>query len=309
MWQYADIRKKAWDALTQGSAINAIAATLLYTLIVGVPITLASTIFFIFSFTGMLSGIYLDTLTAKNALIFATIFLFFILILFVVSIFVITPLAIGYNRYLMNIVQKKPDNRFSNLFWSFRKERYLSHVSCMFMKSLRLCVPFVAVGVLSSLVFVSFFYLTRFSAAESTQSGEYFLAILYLFLLIIAVVSPITAYIWFFRNVYAYRFTEFILAEYEGLHMNQAVNISVDLTKGIKFRLFILGITFMGWQFLNYIASGLLSYWIIPYMTTAYYKVYCIQKAEHADLFYGLTSSGDEMQINTIESAVESVNI
>ena len=78
MWQYADIRKKAWDALTQGSAINAIAATLLYTLIVGVPITLASTIFFIFSFTGMLSGIYLDTLTAKNALIFATIFLFFI---------------------------------------------------------------------------------------------------------------------------------------------------------------------------------------------------------------------------------------
>ena len=93
------------------------------------------------------------------------------------------------------------------------------------------------------------------------------------------------------------------------MKMNQAVNLSIKLAKGIKLRMVFLNLTFIGWYFLNYMTSGLLMYWITPYITTAFYKVYCIQKSNNPELFEGLTQFEYDKDILQSDGVEESVTI
>jgi uncharacterized membrane protein len=67
----------------------------------------------------------------------------------------------------------------------------------------------------------------------------------------------------------------YILAENEDISAIEAIKESARIMKGNKFRLFKLGLSFIGWFILGMITLGIGFLWIMPYYTitlTNFYK-------------------------------------
>ena len=76
-------------------------------------------------------------------------------------------------------------------------------------------------------------------------------------------------------KTYAYSMVPYIIYENPNLTANQAIKISNKMTKGYKFDLFVLGLSFIGWQLLSAITGGIVGiFWVNPYMGLTHAGVY-----------------------------------
>lgn len=73
---------------------------------------------------------------------------------------------------------------------------------------------------------------------------------------------------------YRYYFVKYIVAENPNIEMSEAFALSRELTNGIKMDLFILNLSFIGWNLLNIITFGLATFFIAPYMEATDAQVY-----------------------------------
>ena len=65
---------------------------------------------------------------------------------------------------------------------------------------------------------------------------------------------------------YRYRFALYNLCENPELGVMEALAMSKAQTKGYKLDLFVLDVTFLGWNLLCVLTAGILSIWITPYI-------------------------------------------
>lgn len=65
---------------------------------------------------------------------------------------------------------------------------------------------------------------------------------------------------------YRYRFALYNLCENPELGVMDALNMSKQQTRGYKLDLFVLDVTFLGWNLLCVLTAGILSIWITPYI-------------------------------------------
>ncbi|MCR4736061.1 MAG: DUF975 family protein [Treponema sp.] len=65
---------------------------------------------------------------------------------------------------------------------------------------------------------------------------------------------------------YEYKMTYYLACEYKNISVIDALNISKKITRGHKFDLFILDLSFIGWNLLGMISCGVGFLWIIPYI-------------------------------------------
>jgi len=79
---------------------------------------------------------------------------------------------------------------------------------------------------------------------------------------------------------FSYAMTPFILAEHPELTAKQAIRRSMEMMDGHKGELFILGLTFIGWELLNGLTLGIGSLWLNPYKNAAYAVFYRQLKAQ-----------------------------
>lgn len=76
-------------------------------------------------------------------------------------------------------------------------------------------------------------------------------------------------------KTYAYSMVPYIIYENPNLTANQAIKMSKKMTNGYKFDLFVLGLSFIGWQFLSAITGGVVGiFWVNPYMGLTHAGVY-----------------------------------
>lgn len=68
---------------------------------------------------------------------------------------------------------------------------------------------------------------------------------------------------------YSYAMTPFILADRPELTANEAITRSRALMDGHKFELFVLELSFIGWELLSVLTLGIGLLWLIPYMSAA----------------------------------------
>lgn len=68
---------------------------------------------------------------------------------------------------------------------------------------------------------------------------------------------------------YRYRLAHYLMAENPELGIRQAVNMSKELMKGHKWRLFCLDLSFIGWGILASLTCGIGYLWLNPYMDAA----------------------------------------
>lgn len=66
---------------------------------------------------------------------------------------------------------------------------------------------------------------------------------------------------------YRYRFAVYNIMENDQLTASEAIALSCQQTKGMKWDLFILDLSFIGWSILSSMTLGLLDIWLMPYKT------------------------------------------
>ncbi|MCI8662792.1 MAG: DUF975 family protein [Hungatella sp.] len=74
-----------------------------------------------------------------------------------------------------------------------------------------------------------------------------------------------------------------ILADNPGMALGEALKESRRLMRGSRFRLFVLGLSFLGWFALAYITFGLSILWLVPYMMTTNVYFYLNLKEIHRE--------------------------
>ena len=76
-----------------------------------------------------------------------------------------------------------------------------------------------------------------------------------------------------------YSMSYFILAENPELTANEARLKSIEMMNGHKWKLFCLWLSFIGWIILIPLTLGILSFWVVPYITAAEAEFYNNLKA------------------------------
>ena len=72
----------------------------------------------------------------------------------------------------------------------------------------------------------------------------------------------------------AYSQMFYIIAEYKDISVTKAMRISMEITKGHKWDLFVLSLSFIGWALLAPFTLGILYFWLKPYMNMTYVNAY-----------------------------------
>lgn len=84
---------------------------------------------------------------------------------------------------------------------------------------------------------------------------------------------------------FSYAMTPFILEDHPELTASQAIRRSQELMDGHKGELFVLGLTFIGWELLNALTLGIGSLWLNPYKNAAYAAFYRELVAEQRETY------------------------
>lgn len=72
----------------------------------------------------------------------------------------------------------------------------------------------------------------------------------------------------------SYSMMFFLVAEYPKLSIRKAMRISKVLTKGYKADLFVMGLSFLGWEILASLSCGIGMLWLVPYSLLSYTNAY-----------------------------------
>lgn len=75
-------------------------------------------------------------------------------------------------------------------------------------------------------------------------------------------------------KAYSYRFTPYILADCPNVSARDALKISMRMTEGIKWELFVFDLSFIGWSLLTALSGGILAIYTIPYYQAAAAALY-----------------------------------
>ena len=72
----------------------------------------------------------------------------------------------------------------------------------------------------------------------------------------------------------AYSQMYYLIVEYKDLSVTKAMRISMEITKGHKWDLFVMYLSFIGWDILSLCTLGILQLWLSPYKNMTYINAY-----------------------------------
>lgn len=101
-----------------------------------------------------------------------------------------------------------------------------------------------------------------------------FLETVFLFLWMFTIVG-------FFIKMYEYAMIPYILAQDPDIEWRDAFKLSKRMMYGNKWKMFVLGLSFMGWLILSGFTFGILAiFYVYPYMYATYAELYNVLKVE-----------------------------
>ena len=299
MWTCSEVKKEGWSKLSK-SLWTAVLMTLVFTLISGIFTTGQNAVNmakYRIQFSGGWESFLSNANNSSPELVILNLLQSFIGLLAIAALFfLINPLQVGYRRWFLTNRKPEGTTGIHLLFSSFQQGTYMGIVGGTAWLTLWTSIW----GVVASLCFIPLwgvFIAAIFSvvlAASGSASGTssainqkefinsllniapaYFIIFFILLLVCLAGFLAITL-----NRKYAYFFTEFILAENPTIGAKNALNLSKRMTVGLKKKLFILDLSFIGWWLLSSLTCGILSLGVMPYTYAAYTEVYISRKAE-----------------------------
>lgn len=213
----------------------------------------------------------------------------------ILAFLMFNPMFVGYNRYLGSVKQKSNDigSGVRSLFWAFREGRFSGVVSGTAWKqlwmmiwslgvSMVVVVPTVIIfGVMIISAFSGFGIQSNHNDLFDVGTDIFRRTIVWLVVILIyVIVAGVAVGAVLLNRKYAYLFTEFILAERTDMPAKAAIDLSKQMTRGMKMDLFVLDLSFIGWYILSALTLFILQLWVFPYQRAAYLEVYNRRKAE-----------------------------
>ena len=80
----------------------------------------------------------------------------------------------------------------------------------------------------------------------------------------------------------SYSMSMYVLAENKGKSARECIKESMEMTKGHKWELFMLDLSFFGWALLVVLTAGIASIWVAPYIQATLANAYNALKAKDA---------------------------
>ena len=80
----------------------------------------------------------------------------------------------------------------------------------------------------------------------------------------------------------SYAMTYYIISDNESIGALDAITASKEMMRGNKWKLFCLGLRFIGWSLLCLLTLGIGYLWLTPYMATSFAKFYDDIAAQHS---------------------------
>ena len=107
---------------------------------------------------------------------------------------------------------------------------------------------------------------------------------------------------------YEYSMAPYILANNPGMSPNECLRKSKEMTNGYKFSLFLLDLSFIGWNLLSVLTLGILSIWVNPYYQASKAYAYLEMNSDNLDDENDIDDDDDEDNIDDDESFNEETN-
>ena len=82
---------------------------------------------------------------------------------------------------------------------------------------------------------------------------------------------------------YSYKMIMYIIAENPQISSKDAIRISREMMNGNKWRAFLLDLSFIGWNILQYITFGLAGIYVSPYYTATEVELYAFLRKEYIE--------------------------
>ena len=295
-------KKEGWSKLSK-SLWTAVLVTLVFLLISGIfsgANGFLNSLKYRIQFSGNWESFFSNLAAASSSPKIAAINMlqnFVAFLSFFVGIFVFNPLGVGYSSWFLT--NRRTDGAaagFNLLFSSFQQGSYMGIVGGTAWRTLWTAIWEVVAslcfiplwGVSFAVIFSAAFAAAGSSSGTSSAMSQkefihslsniapvYFIVFIILLLLGLAGFLAITL-----NRKYAYFFTSFILAENPTIGAKNALDLSKRMTYGMKGKLFVLDLSFIGWWLLTGLTCGILSLGVMPYTYAVYTEVYISRKAE-----------------------------
>ena len=216
-----------------------------------------------------------EAVAAVFAGIFGAILLFVMILAIVYSLFVASPIRVGYEKFNLELIDGNQSGIVIGTLFSFFKRSYGKCVVLNLLYSLLMSLP--ALPMLLAMVGG----IVAMVALEASAAGVMIFAL--------ATFVGVTVYaIWAIIFAYRYAFAFTILADHPEVTPIEALRASANMMRGNKWSLFCLEISFIGWMLLAVCCTcGVGAFLLNPYMfaarTAFYNEVSNRQKANEVE--------------------------
>lgn len=191
---------------------------------------------------------YISTAVFTGALIIGVIFALLI------ALFVSTPLQVGISRYMME--NRQGPTPFSTVFSAFSVQ-YLHTIGVLFTTGLLTIWPY--------LVTIMLLIVAVFTTP---------------LLFILVIPAMIAALCYAINRAYAWYMVPWLLAENPYLSADRARQLSSQMTMGDKWHIFVLELSFIGWDLLASLLFGLGHFFLNPYKQATFAELYAAMRAK-----------------------------
>lgn len=192
------------------------------------------------------------------------------------SLFVSSPVAVGYQRYNLNLMDGAGQTDIGVLFRYF-KVGYGKTIGLRVVYGLisfACLIPMLVGGLFFTYVGLKLGLHITLDANPSQMISVFGTELSYVTAALLAVLvlllGATVTIVLLFVVLYRYAFCFMILAEYPEMRVIDALRNSANLMRGNKWRLFCLQISFIGWVILAALCTcGIGAFFLTPYMSAA----------------------------------------
>lgn len=190
------------------------------------------------------------------------------------AIFVSSVIQAGGFRWFSRSREMANPPSIGFMFSLFRSGSYMQTVAAQFWRNLMLflwsLLP-IGFGIIGGIaLFVPFAIV---SSSTGNRNGAWQNTIGPI-LVIVYVIGILLLSLIAINRQYAYRMVPWILGDNPTIGRQRALNLSIEMTRGHKFNMFVLDLSFIGWFLLGVLACGIGTLFVLPYAEATQAELY-----------------------------------
>jgi uncharacterized membrane protein len=206
---------------------------------------------------------------------------------FAAILFLSAPLTVGMCYFYVQ--NRYAPTELKNIFYAFESTRYMKTVGKMAWMYLFIylwsLIPATGISVLLVRLVTNGFahYFNGYTSLSYFGNLPYdlpndfpyhiFNGISWQFLLACGVIYLAGMVVVLIKSI-SYSMTPYILSDNPYIRYERALRLSIEMTRGQKWRIFVLGLSFIGWCLLVLLTFGVGIIFLAPYLTATYTELY-----------------------------------